>query len=430
MGSVTNDAVIDRLRDVRDPAFLRLIDEAEDGGTAPAPDVVEPYRWFLARLGDGVKLTSAGYLPPAVVKETMQALGWDADWIGAGSREDRTVPVADLRSSARLLGLVRVHRGTLRPTVVGRRFAEDPAGLWQHIAERLPLGRRDVEQHAGVLWLLAAAAGRRDPDRLVARGLGLLGWVDRGGSRPPDSHDARAVVRDTRVVFDRLGLLRSWPRNREPLPDAARSLARAALFGGAESARPAAPARSSSGRALELTVTLRDVEPPVWRRIVVPESLTLRELHAVLQTAMGWQDDHLFLFRVGDVVYGDVDDFPGEVGDDETVTVGDAAAVGTAFGYEYDFGDGWEHVVEAGQRLPAVGTGTPFCMAGARACPPEDCGGPPGYEHLLRVLADPRHPEHEELTEWVGGEFDPEAFDLAATNELLALFDRHTRRHR
>ncbi|RZU32458.1 plasmid pRiA4b ORF-3 family protein [Blastococcus saxobsidens] len=428
------DDVVERLRGVRDPAWLRLIDEAAQVSVTPDPDVVEPYRWFLARLGDGVALTAAGYLPPAVVQETMQALGWDVDWIGAANREDLTVPVADLRHSARLLGLTRVHRGTLLPTTLGRRFAEDPIGLWQHIAGKLPLGRSDVEQDGGVLWLLATAAGRQDPDELVARGLGLLGWAGRDGWRSPDSRDVHVVVRRTRTVFDRLGLLGSWRRSREPLPDAARTLARTAVFRdeAPRTGRPAdaAPMRAPGDAALELTVTLQDVEPPVWRQVVVPASLTLRELHAVLQTTLGWQDAHLFLFRVGEVLYGDVEDFPGEVGDDTTTTVGDAAAVGPEFGYEYDFGDGWEHVIRVGQRLPAVGVLTPHCTAGARACPPEDCGGPPGYEHLLHVLADGSHPDHAEMTAWVGGGFDPEAFDVAATSELLALYDRHTRGRR
>ncbi len=84
-----------------------------------------------------------------------------------------------------------------------------------------------------------------------------------------------------------------------------------------------------------------------------------------------------------------------------------------------------------GQRLASIGTGTPHCVDGARACPPEDCGGPGGYEHLLEVLADPADPadpERAELLEWVGGDFDPDAFDPAATNALLELHDRHTRR--
>jgi hypothetical protein len=142
---------------------------------------------------------------------------------------------------------------------------------------------------------------------------------------------------------------------------------------------------------------------------------------------MGWEDAHLHLFEVAGVRYGDVEDFPDPLGDEETTTVGDAAAVTRGFRYEYDFGDGWEHDVRIGQRLASVGSGTPRCLDGARTCPPEDCGGPHGYERLLAVLADPADPERPELLEWLGGEFDPDAFDAAATDELLELYDRHTR---
>ena len=147
---------------LRGSALRRIVDAADLDGEPPAPepDVVEPYRWFVARLGDGVKLTGAGYLPPALVVETMRALGWDADWFGAGNREDLTRPVAELRDTARRLGLVRVHRNELRPTAVGRRLADDPVGLWRHIAARLPLGRGEADRVAGLLWLLGVAAGR------------------------------------------------------------------------------------------------------------------------------------------------------------------------------------------------------------------------------------------------------------------------------
>jgi hypothetical protein len=133
----------------------------------------------------------------------------------------------------------------------------------------------------------------------------------------------------------------------------------------------------------------------VWRRIAVPGSLTLRELHAVLQTAMRWEDAHLHLFRIGNVRYGDVEDFPGELGDEETTTVSDVAAGAAEFSYEYDFGDGWEHTIQVGQRLPEVGLGTPQCLHGVRACPPEDCGGAPGTSGSSRcwpIRATPSTP--------------------------------------
>jgi hypothetical protein len=129
----------------------------------------------------------------------------------------------------------------------------------------------------------------------------------------------------------------------------------------------------------------------------------------------------------GGVRYGGVEDFPDPLGDEDAFTVGDAAAVTHQFVYEYDFGDGWEHDVRIGQRLASVGSGTPRCLDGARACPPEDCGGPHGYERLLAALADPADPERRELLEWLGGEFDPDAFDVAATDDLPELYDRHTR---
>jgi pRiA4b ORF-3-like protein len=426
--------LIERLRRSRSMPLLRLLDDAGlDAGPAPEPDpaAVEPYRWLLARVGDGIRLTSAGYLPPAIVTETMRSLGWEDRWIGKHNREDQTLPVLLLRDSARRFGLLRTARGVLLRTVAGRRLTDDPIGLWWHLAERLPLARGEAERVAGVLYLLAVAAGRSRPQLLVAEALGGLGWAVRSTGRPPDEQDAVALTRDTATVLDRLGLPEGRRRaGRQPGPGAVQ-LARAALLGNrAPEPAPASAGPPASGRrdeAVELTVVLRDTEPPVWRRLLVPASLTLRQLHAVLQTAMGWQDAHLHLFEVAGVRYGDVEDVPDPLGDEETTTVGDAAAVTRDFRYEYDFGDGWEHDVRIGQRLTSVGSGTPRCLDGARACPPEDCGGAPGYERLLGVLADPADPERPELVEWLGGEFDPDAFDAAATSELLELYDRHTR---
>jgi hypothetical protein len=153
-----------------------------------------------------------------------------------------------------------------------------------------------------------------------------------------------------------------------------------------DSSTRASPPRLAArgGEAVELTLVRRDTKPAVWRRIVVPTSLTLRQLHAVLQTAKGWEDYYLHLFDLRGVLYGDVEEFQGEIGDEESFTVGDTAAVAGTWRYQYDFGDGWDHDIRVGQRLASVGLGKPHCVDGARACPPEDCGGAPATSTCWR----------------------------------------------
>jgi len=422
--------VVDRLRAARRRSWLQIIDDAaldRPAGQDDAPAaVVAPCRWLLERVGGGVRLTKAGYLPPVLVSEAMAALGWQDDWIGKQNREDQTLPILELRESAQRLGLLRRYRGQLQVTKLGHRLIDDPVGLWWHLAERLPVARSEAERDAGVLYLLTVAAGRSEDDALLADGMSILGWAPRGGHQPLSSAAAFAAARDTWVVFYRLGLLarrRRWDEPEPPPSSQARILARAALLGRTvrtEQTSGPNPGHSSE-RAVQLTVTLRDVEPAIWRRLVVPATLTLRELHAVIQTAMGWEGYHLHLFDVNGVLYGDVEEIEGRPrGDEETFTVGQLADAVGAFSYEYDFGDGWTHDIVIDQVVASVGPGTPHLVGGARACPPEDCGGPWGYEHLLEVLADPTHEEHEHLLDWVGGAFDPEAFDLAKTNADLA----------
>ncbi len=156
------------------------------------------------------------------------------------------------------------------------------------------------------------------------------------------------------------------------------------------------------------------------------DTVTLAQLHHIIQAAMGWYDSHLHQFTVGRVHYGvpDPDDFE-EVRDERRVRLNQILTEPKQkLVYEYDFGDGWEHVILLEKVLsPEQGAEYPRCTAGKRACPPEDVGGVWGYESFLETIRDRKHPEHVEMLEWVGGEFDPEEFDLAAVNEAL-----HTRR--
>ena len=174
-----------------------------------------------------------------------------------------------------------------------------------------------------------------------------------------------------------------------------------------------------------LKITLREIRPPIWRRLAAPSDISLSDLHEHIQTAMGWFDFHLHDFQIGRTTYG-IDDGEawGDPPEDEsTVTLADVAPEGTSFIYTYDLGDDWRHqiTVEAvGSPDPKVSY--PVCLGGRRACPPEDCGGVPGYLELLAVLADPHHERHQELLEWVGGEYDPEQFDIDQTNAALAVW--------
>ncbi|MST33898.1 plasmid pRiA4b ORF-3 family protein [Acidimicrobiaceae bacterium USS-CC1] len=172
----------------------------------------------------------------------------------------------------------------------------------------------------------------------------------------------------------------------------------------------------------ELQVTLLDVSPPVWRRLRVPSAVTLSALHSILQVAFGWQDAHLHEWRVGGRTYGlaDEESWGEDLADESSAVLGELAPADSVLHYDYDFGDGWEHLVEVLAVEPYDPTRPPvLLLAGARAAPPEDSGGPLGYEHLLDALADEDDPEHDEMMEWVGDAFDPDELDVQAVNRRL-----------
>lgn len=164
-----------------------------------------------------------------------------------------------------------------------------------------------------------------------------------------------------------------------------------------------------------LRIELKDIQPKIWRRIEVPSTYTFWDLHCAIQDAMGWFDTHLHDFRIGprrDVLISmDDEDMPGSLVEWKTPIADHLAAKGDKALYTYDFGDDWGHDVSVVAIAPqATGVSYPVCVDGRRACPPEDCGGPWGYEEMIAALADPKHEQHEEMREWAG-KFDPEDFD-------------------
>lgn len=175
----------------------------------------------------------------------------------------------------------------------------------------------------------------------------------------------------------------------------------------------------------QLRIDLQHLRPPIWRRVLVPASASLDDLHEIIQAIMPWWDAHLHEFECNGAQYGIPRDDPWyEIGDSRAVVLSEVLfQVGAHISYTYDFGDTWGHKIKLEKVLdPAPDMNYPFCVTGRRACPPEDCGGPPGYEAMLQALADPDNDDHEMYREWVGDDFDPEAFDLNEANDGLAEF--------
>lgn len=176
----------------------------------------------------------------------------------------------------------------------------------------------------------------------------------------------------------------------------------------------------------QLKVTLLGTMPPIWRRLLVPAGLTLAQLHDVLQAAMGWQDCHLHEFSAGHRHFGKPNPEDRLMGmppveNERTVRLsGVLGRVSAKAIYTYDMGDSWEHGVVLEKRLSAdPGTAYPVCTDGERACPPEDCDGIGGFYDLLDALGDPTHEQHEQLQDWVGDDYDPDAFSIDEVNQKL-----------
>ena len=175
-------------------------------------------------------------------------------------------------------------------------------------------------------------------------------------------------------------------------------------------------------RVLRLKVELLEIAPPIWRRIEVPGDSTFWDLHVAIQDAMGWADSHLHMFEIRDAGRKSVEIGIPDPDFESGVVAGWTRPLskhvkkpGDRLVYEYDFGDSWRHsVVLEAVSSAEPGVRYPRCLDGARKCPPEDCGGVPGFEDFLEAIADPDHDEHESMLTWCGGSYDPEDFDPAA----------------
>ena len=179
--------------------------------------------------------------------------------------------------------------------------------------------------------------------------------------------------------------------------------------------------KKTFNQVYQFKIALMYIKPSIRRRIQIPEDYSFWDLHVAIQDAMGWSDSHLHQFTVADPKTGMTAEIgiPDENGFSEGTLAGWKNSIAKYFSaqnskarYEYDFGDGWAHIITLEKILPRdENFKYPICIDGKRACPPEDCGGFPGYEDLLEIIKNPDHEEYEEWMEWLGGEYNPEAFD-------------------
>ncbi len=191
----------------------------------------------------------------------------------------------------------------------------------------------------------------------------------------------------------------------------------------------------------QMKVSLKNAQPPIWRRFEVPATLTLDRLHDVIQIVMGWQDYHLHRFRIGDRCFTEYfgDDLERMEHEEDELGVRLIDVIpeeGGKFEYRYDFGDCWDHEIKVeeikhrapDERYRMIGILSRLeCLEGEGACPPEDVGGIAGYKWFLEAISDPDDPEHERYLKWCGGSFDPDLFDPNAVNLELAKYARWSR---
>jgi Plasmid pRiA4b ORF-3-like protein len=396
-------------------------------------------RW----VGAGRKLTQTGRITLGDARELVGLLD-TGDVIDPkiGDRVFRTTSSEELRGItmvaewAKASGLVRRTGGKLVPVKKQAGLLKRPLELWARMFEAFPrlgaalcvsgwgesLLRDDFEEGIGAvlaeLARLGGAIGVAEACALAWETVAARYVLDDLTDQQLDTL-RQLNDRDVRHALEVLGQLGAI---RPSSDEESVKLTELALW--ALARRLGAPAPGDPVYQVKITMA-EAAAPPVWRRLLVPAAIRLDRLHQVIQAAMGWQNSHLHVFSDGQTEYGRPDpELP--FSDERTAALGDLLPRERSQArYTYDFGDNWEHKIVLEKQLAAEpGRVYPVCVAGAGACPPEDCGGAWGYEHLREVLADPISEEHEDMLAWLGldkaTDFDPHQFDIDHVNRMLA----------
>jgi hypothetical protein len=411
-----------------------------EAAAAQAP-LIGQFRSFLAWVGPGRKLTSTGRIGLADARHLVELLG-TGDTIDPeiGGRVFKTKSSEDLAYLSRIVAwakaarLVRVTGTKLAPVKKNAALTERPLDLVLALLEAYPrLGQplfprntwraslvgdefTDISQE--LITALLRSLGPCPLDELNGIAYGAIEARYMLAGLTEVQHDSlrRTIATDVTIAMAALHVLGIVVLDREAGSAGLTELGRYAVRRVRGMAQPGDP-------VLQVRVTLADVDdPPVWRQVLIPASYTLGRAHSVIQAAMGWQESHLHVFRIRGREYGPAYlDEELETLDESQFRIGDLMKPGDQAGYEYDFGDGWEHelAVEA-SAVADADTVYPACTGGEGACPPEDCGGPGGFADLKDLLGGPPGPERDEMRTWVGEDYDPAHFDLATANAAAA----------
>ena len=394
-------------------------------------------RSLLAWVGPGRKLTATGRIGLADARHLVELLG-TGDTIDPeiGGRVFKTRSSEDLAHLNRIVEwaktarLVRVSSTKLMTVKKNAALAERPLDLVLALLEAYPrLGKSlfprntwrqslvgdeftDISQELTAALLRSHGPGPIDELNDIAYDVIEAQYMLGGLTKLQHDSLRRMIAVDVTIAMAALHVLGVVVLDREAGSVMLTDLGRYAVRRVRGMAQPGDP-------VLQLRVTLAGVDgPPVWRQVVIPAGYTLDRVHGVIQAAMGWRNSHLHMFRIAGREYGPayLDDEL-ETLDEKQFRIGDLVKTGDLAGYEYDFGDGWEHevAVEAGDAADAA-TVYPECIVGEGACPPEDCGGPGGFAELKELLAGPPSLERKEMRVWAGEDYDPAHFDLAAAN--------------
>lgn len=177
-------------------------------------------------------------------------------------------------------------------------------------------------------------------------------------------------------------------------------------------------------QVLQIKISLRGIKPLIWRRFLVKNNITFHKLHLIIQRIMGWDNYHLYYFEKGDLRIESEELVDGEYSDfepSEKIKLCQVLGKGMKIEYVYDFGDNWEHEVvveKIMEKDPALKY--PVCLEGGRNCPPEDCGSVWGYDDLMKIRKNPKHPEYKDrVLNWLGTDYDPEYFDVEEVNRVI-----------